>query len=89
MFVIEDEVHAEAVEGRFRTRQLAIEELERLATIPWNEAPNRAPCIGWLKCGRRYEVVEYDESASPWKELSRDLTLEVSATGVLWSTKDK
>jgi hypothetical protein len=83
IFVIEDEAHGEQ-EGRFQIRQEAIAELERRATIPWNEKPNRAPCSGWLKCGRRYELVEYDESAVPWKELSRKLILEISAAGVFW-----
>jgi hypothetical protein len=42
------------------------------------------------KCGRRHEVVEYDDTVSPWKELSRNLVVDISAAGVrcvtLWST---
>lgn len=86
MFMIEDETHAELQEGRFQTRQEAIAELERRAATPWDEAPNRAPCTNWLNCGRQYELVEYDDTASPWKELSRNLVLEVSAAGVRWGT---
>jgi hypothetical protein len=84
MFVIEDEAHAERQEGRFQTRQQAIVELQRRAAIPWNEKPNRAPCTNWLNCGRRYELIEYDDTALPWKELSRNLILDISAVGVRW-----
>ena len=84
MFVIEDEAHAESQEGRFETRQQAMAELQRRAEIPWNEKPNRAPCVGWLNCGRRYELVEYDDRDLPWKELSRNLVLDISAAGVRW-----
>jgi hypothetical protein len=83
MFVIQDEAHAEP-QGRFQTRQQAIAELRRRAAIPWDEEPNRAPCTNWLNCGRRYELVEYDEHTLPWKELSRSLVLKVSAAGVRW-----
>jgi hypothetical protein len=88
MFVIEDEAHAEPQEGRFQTRQQAIAELRRKSEIPWNEEPNRAPCTNWLNCGRRYELVEYDETVSPWKELSRNLMLDISAAGVRWVTME-
>lgn len=86
MFVIEDEAHAEPQEGRLQTRPQAIAELRRRSEIPWNEEPNRAPCTNWLNCGRRYELVEYDETVSPWKELSRNLILDISAAGVRWVT---
>lgn len=84
MFVIEDEAHAGPQEGRFQARQQAIAELERRAAIPWNEEPNRAPCTNRLNCGRRYELVEYDDTTLPWKELSRNLILDISAAGVRW-----
>jgi hypothetical protein len=78
MFVIKDEAHAEPQAGLFETRQQAIAELKRRAEIPWNEEPNRPPCTNWLNCGRRYELVEYDDA--PWTELSRILMLKISAT---------
>jgi hypothetical protein len=87
IFVIEDEAHAER-HGRFQTRPQAIAELRRRAAIPWDEEPNRAPCIGWRKCGRRYELVEYDQSNLPWKAVSRTLILKVSAAGVKWVTEE-
>jgi hypothetical protein len=84
MFVIEEEAHSEPQEGSFRTRAEAITELQRRALIPWNEEPNCAPCSSWRNCGRRYEIVEYDDTASPWVELSREFILAVSANGVEW-----
>ncbi|WP_456620173.1 MULTISPECIES: hypothetical protein [unclassified Bradyrhizobium] len=86
MFVIEDELHAEP-QGQFQTRQQAVAELRRLAAIPWDEEPNCAPCTNWRNCGRRYELIEYDDSVRPWAELSRTLLLEISAAGVQWVTE--
>ena len=86
MFVIEDEAHAEPQEGLFQTRQQAVAELQRRAAVPWDEEPNRAPCTNWVNCGRRYELVEYDDTVLPWKELSRNLILNISAAGVRWAT---
>lgn len=87
MFVIEDELHAEW-QGEFQTRQHAIAELRRRALIPWNEEPNAAPCTSWVTCGRSYELVEYDDSTVPWKQLSRALILEISASGVRWLAEE-
>lgn len=83
MFVVEDERHAEQID-EFHSREDAIAELRRLAGMPWDQEPNVAPCTGWVTCGRSYEIVEYDTSRKPWRELSRTLTLEISALGVRW-----
>jgi hypothetical protein len=85
MFVIEDERHAEP-QGRFVGFQQAIVELKRRAEIPWDQEPNRAPCMGWETCGRTYVVIEYDDSHLPWKELRRVTVLDISASGVKWSS---
>jgi hypothetical protein len=87
VFVIEDEAHAEPQEGSFRTEEEAIAELERRASIPWNEKPNCAPCANWRNCGRRYEIVEYDDTVSPRVELSRKFMLAVSAKGAEWQQR--
>jgi hypothetical protein len=84
VFVIEDDLHAEIV-GEYATRSDAISELKRRAKIPWDRAPNVAPCRGWRTCGRQYVVIEYDVSMVPWKELSRRYVLEISAEGVDWT----
>jgi hypothetical protein len=81
--LIEDERHAEE-HGKFASVHQAIAELRRRATIPWDQPPNVAPCTNWQNCGRSYEVVEYDDSQVPWKELRRITVLEVSASGVVW-----
>ena len=83
MFVIEDERHAEW-QGQFHTLEAALDELKRRAAVAWDQAPNQAPCTNWKNCGRTYEVVEYDESQTPWKELSRRPVLDVSADAVRW-----
>lgn len=82
--IIEDELHAEVL-GEFPDMTHAIAELRRYAEIPWNEPPNRAPCTSWRTCGRAYEVIEYDDSATPGREVCRTMMLEVSADGVKWS----
>jgi hypothetical protein len=84
MFIIEDERHAEPQPGRFDTLAAAVEELKRRSALPWDEPPNAAPCRGWRTCGRLYEIVEYDTSAAPWRELLRLPCLEVSASGAHW-----
>ena len=84
MFVIEDDVHAEKLDGQFATLQEAVAEKKRLAEIPWDEHPNRAPCQSWRTCGRTYAVIEYDDSCYPWKELNRVDMLKVSAERTIW-----
>jgi hypothetical protein len=82
-FEIEDELHAEP-QGEFDRRADALAELQRLAAVPWDSEPNQAPCQNWRNCGRKYELIEFDETVSPRKELHRELLLEISAAGVQW-----
>ena len=84
MFAIEDEQHAEPQEGRFLSLADALAELKRRAALPWDQLPNVAPCTSWRTCGRTYEIVEYDTSARPWKELRRIPCLRISSDGVQW-----
>jgi hypothetical protein len=84
MFVIEDELHAEH-QGEFADRETAMAELERRAQIPWDQPPNVAPCTSWRTCGRNYELVQYDDKQSPWRELDRIRVLEISAAGIKWA----
>ena len=83
MFIIEDERHAEWL-GEYGTRDEAVAELQRLSKVPWDEAPNRAPCTSWATCGRTYELVQFDAAATPWRELRREPALDVSKNGVAW-----
>lgn len=80
---VEDEAHAELC-GEYPSIEIAMTDLKRWALIPWDQTPNRAPCSSWQTCGRKYEVVEYDDSQVPWKELHRTPVLNISAAGVEW-----
>ncbi len=84
MFIIEDEQHAEPQAGEFELIADAVAELKRRAMLPWDQPPNVAPCLSWRTCGRTYEIIEYDTSVRPWKELRRISYLEVSCAGVQW-----
>jgi len=84
MFLIEDELHAEQQEGEYQSLVEAVAELQRRASLPWDQEPNAAPCLSWRTCGRTYEIVEYDTTSTPWRELSRIPYLEVTASGVRW-----
>lgn len=83
MFVIEDEWHAEWI-GEYVSREEALAELRRLAKLPWDDAPNVCPCMSWRTCGRRYHIVEFDTSADPWRRLSDEALLDVSAEKTAW-----
>jgi hypothetical protein len=83
MFVIEDECHAEWV-GEFASREEAYAELRKIASVPWDEAPNACPCTSWRTCGRRYLVIHFDTSSDPWRQLSNEAVLEVSAKATEW-----
>jgi len=82
-WVIEDEVHSEW-HGEFDDLGGALTELRRRAQIPWDQVPNQAPCQSWRTCGRQYEIIEFDDTESPWREVRRTLALEISASGAQW-----
>jgi len=84
MIVLEDNIHCER-QGIFETFDAAIAELKRRAMIPFDERPNRAPCTGWQKCGREYEVVKYETSQIPWRRLKHAVVLRTSPAGPQWS----
>jgi len=81
-------MHAEQ-HGKFLSIEDAIAELRLRAGIPWDKKPNAAPCTNWRNCGRKYELVEYDDSSRPWKVINRIAALNVSAKGVFWVLSDK
>ena len=84
MWVIVDELHAEHV-GEFKTRDEAIRSLAEFAKLPWDEAPNLAPCTSWRTCGRNYELIEFDTSSHQnWRVLQREPALNISAEGTEW-----
>lgn len=88
MFVIEDSNHTE-LQGEFASIDDALAELVRRSTIPWYEEPNRAPCGSWETCGRYYEMVEYDDSSTPWRLINQVFVLEITSTGIKWANEFK
>jgi hypothetical protein len=70
MFVIEDEIHCDW-HGQFASFDDAVAELRRRATLPWDQPPNAAPCTSWKTCGRKYVIIEFDDSNPPWKQTRR------------------
>ena len=83
---IDDEAHAEEISVHDSLSE-ARAELTRLARTPWNHPPNQAPCTNWQHCGRRYELVAYEESDAGYRELSRLDALAVDASGPKWLTE--
>jgi hypothetical protein len=84
MYFIEDSRHAEMDRAQYSTFSEALAEIKRRASIPWNQPPNIAPCTSWNTCGRLYEIVEYDVSTTPWKEMSRVPIVDITAEGIEW-----
>jgi len=90
MFVIEDSWHAEPLGEEHLTWVDAMQEVHRLASIPWDKEPNLAPCTGWRDCGRKYEIIEYKTNGESWKFISRHSVLEIDAKGIRWDNfKDR
>lgn len=81
MFVIEDDEHAEEL-GRYPHRVDAISGLRRLAQLPWDEDPNRAPCQSWQTCGRSYVLIEYDISSTPWRQIDTTEIFQIGPAGI-------
>lgn len=81
--VIEDSAHCERI-GECASFEEAIARLEELASLPWDQEPNRAPCRQWRKCGREYQIIEYDDSSTPWRVVREAEVLKVSASIVEW-----
>ena len=82
-FSIEDEVHAEW-QGDFESFEEALEELKVRAQLPWDQLPNKCPCMGWETCERIYTITEYivgDETYTPQRE---EEVLSVSYKGAVW-----
>jgi len=83
MFIVEDQWHAD-VAGSFPSFEDALREVRRLAAMPFDEDPVRAPCKSWRTCGRAYEIVEIDHVSSDRTVLSRAAIVEMDADGVRW-----
>ncbi len=84
MFVIIDEMHDAWGFGEFESFAEAMAELERLATIPWDEPPNQAPCVQWRECGPTYAVAEYDAAVGKHAEIVFVPYLRITKNGATW-----
>lgn len=84
MFVIEADLHGEFF-GEYITFDEAMTQLRAWALVPWDEHPNLAPCTSWQTCGRSYEIVEYDRTATPWRRIRAIPVLQVDAQGAKWA----
>lgn len=82
-FVIEDSIHLDQ-HGTFPSLDAALEKLRHFARAPWDERPNRAPCLHWEGCGRDYEILDYDDSDSPSKLNARIPAVAISRDAVTW-----
>ena len=82
-FVVADEQHDERA-GEFATIVEAWAELKRRASVPFDQAPNQPPCTNWRDCRRMYEILEFDDAQTPWRELRRINALEISAQQTKW-----
>jgi len=57
-FWVDDDAYREARTGSFATCADAIALLERLALIPWGEAPNLPPCTTGPRCECEWMIYE-------------------------------
>jgi len=86
-----DAEHSEFI-AEFNSREEAMEFLEGCSTMPWDKAPNLAPCMSQRTCGRLYEIIEHYEDRSWYSRLAVVLRLRRRerwiATPVLEVSKD-
>lgn len=85
MFRIEDDFHSDVLPGRYETFESALEELCRIAVIPFGDAPNRPPCSNGMDCVREYHIVECDHPEKSSDQRINCKILEISAAGVTWT----
>jgi hypothetical protein len=86
-FVIMDEIHSE-LQSEHETLAAAWEELQRLSRIPWDQAPNLAPCGSWETCGRTYVIREYDAENSD--VVLRSIPgFQIGSTGLIWDSEEE
>lgn len=83
-FRIEDEIHADGFR-EFESFQGALNEVQRLAALPWDSEPVVAPCSSWRTCGRDFEIVEFHKTSPYPTEIARTPIAELRASGLKWS----
>lgn len=87
MYAIYDDVHCE-YGSEFATLAQSLAELDRLASLPWNEPPKVAPCSEWASCGRRYRVIAVStDQGAPYSHVPVAPRLCVGHNGIRWLSK--
>ncbi|MDC7125383.1 MAG: hypothetical protein PQJ46_07440 [Spirochaetales bacterium] len=86
MFIVEDQNHCQYM-GKYETYEAAIEKLNELSRIPWDQEPNRCPCRSWRTCEREYVIIEGKNENDKWVQISRTNFLKISYAGVEWLTQ--
>lgn len=88
LFKIDDEFHADLLDGNHPSFEAALAEVRRLAVLPWDSEPNQTPCENWRNCGRFWEIVEFEApdmaDMGTWHEIQRTPAMEISQAGVIW-----
>ena len=82
-FVIEDDFHAERIGEPYTFLGEAVAELRRFGALPWDSAPNRAPCVGWDACGRDYWLIEVEGDVD-WRCRRRLFVMQMGSAGAHW-----
>ena len=82
MFIVDDDIHCELI-GEFRTFEDAKSFLEKTAELSWDDRPNRAPCVDWKRCGRKYVIYD-DGGVSSYLLNTPTPILNVNAEGIEW-----
>jgi hypothetical protein len=90
VFTIEDDQHADPIEGEFASFEAALDELKRIAALPFGAEPNLPPCTNWANCRRYYVILETDQSTTPyWTTVKRTSVLEITKSGAQWLPLDE
>jgi hypothetical protein len=85
IFQVEDEFHAELLEGVFSTHESALAEVRRVCEVPFGVAPNCPPCTNWRECHRDYVIKKYRVTPKGEWELLEELPVATTASsGVTW-----
>ena len=83
MFTIEDTRHSH-LWLNYSTFELALAEIQRRVSMPWDAEPNKAPCTSWRTCGCSYVVNKWDITITPFKRLKTTSIVEIDSEAVRW-----
>lgn len=70
--------------GEFNSRDDALAEIDRLASLAWDHPDNKCPCLSWETCSRLYAIRVPEDGTHHWSEP----VVEVGSGGVRWLGND-